>query len=148
MIPGHCLLGSPLRNVCGGKPVNHNQITSRRFSSCKQKLTLHSPLSAEIQHCSVRRLSQAVTAENSIFCYQHRSQTQLPQSQGEKSLLFLQAKRFTGNDLMLGGISLKAFNIYNYEANECLESCAESRHHQNSFWAFDGCWSIKRRNST
>lgn len=44
----HCLLGFPLRNVCGQQPVSHNQITSRRFSSCKQKLTHHSPLSAEI----------------------------------------------------------------------------------------------------
>ena len=47
-----CPLGFPLRNICGPQPININQIRSRQFCSCKQKLTLHSPLSAEIQHCA------------------------------------------------------------------------------------------------
>lgn len=140
MILIHRLLGFPLRNVCGRQPVNHNQITSRRFSSCKQKLTLHSPLSAEIQHPSPRRLSPAVTAENSIFLYQHRSKTQLPHSLGKKPLFSFRQRGSLMKILSLEAFSLKllAFIIMKWTTVSKVVQHKEIRClcSQNNSWAY------------
>lgn len=101
MILIRCLLGFPLRNVCGQQPIHHNEIRSRRFCSCKQKLTLHSPLSAEIQHYSPWRLSQAIK-EKIQLCYNGAAPKHnylIFWRKKKKKCFFSSRQRVTGGDV-------------------------------------------------
>ena len=145
MILIRCLLGFPLRNVCGQQPINHNEIRSRRFCSCKQKLTLHSPLSAEIQHYSPWRLSQAIK-ERIQLCYNGAAAKhnylifwRKKKKKKKKVLLFLQAERVTGEDVRPGDVHLTPPRIQKKgHMNYCLiadrKRCFSVKNKNRNVW--------------